>query len=190
MSRRMLFVVIVLIIISGCTNVASNYKQFGFKSSDEVNEYFYDHLYYARKMSSNDWDGYYRQHPEHWKDYQGRKLLSGLEYIPEYTAFSFRWNLNKRKANWDDDVVKRLSDGQLLEGDNIYKIVYSQGVAARVIWDNNNEILVYEPDKAIIFKGGVYHSTVSCPGCYERYDEIRDKGMDDYMVLKELGYVK
>ena len=177
----------VLFILSGCVSTPANYKPAGFQSADEAREYIPDYLYYAKKLTIEDWEAFYRRFPEYWKDVQTAKTLGGtVDFHPWYTAYSFKWNTLRRRQDWDSTTVSRLGKKQVQKGDDIFKVIFALGVPGRVVWDNDFEILAYRIDSAIVFSNGVFDHTVKCSGCFMRYDQNTREGMSEQDVINTL----
>lgn len=189
--KRLGFAVLMLFSIACCVTTPRHFKSAGFQSKDEAKEYTKDFLYYANKLTDEEWDAFYHRFPEYWKDLQKAKLWGGtIEYHPWYTAYAFKWNSDKRKSKWNETILKRLEGNNLVEGDNIFKVVYARGVPDRLIWDNDFELLIYESGEALIFKNGVFHKESKCLGCSKEYDEMIEEGMDENDVLRTLGLAR
>ena len=188
MNGRSVLIALALLVISGCVNTPAQFRPAGFQSADEARQYVPNYLYYAKKITSAEWESFYRRFPEYWKDIQTAKLLgSNLEFHPWYTAYSFRWNALRRKEAWDPATVSRLEHGDVRPGDDIFKTVVGRGVPPRVIWDNDFEVLLYKSDEALIFDGGVLARIAACPGCASTYDRASQEGLSEADVVKTLG---
>lgn len=132
--KGLVFAILMLFSLTGCVNTPRHFKSAGFQSWDEAKEYIQDYLYYANKLTDEEWDAFYHRFPEYWKDSQQAKLLgSTMEYHPAYTAYAFKWNTDKRKNKWNEKTLKRLRIGSIVEGDTIFKVVHARGVPGRVI---------------------------------------------------------
>jgi len=102
MTLRSVLVSLTLLVLAGCVNTATQFKPAGFQSADEAKEYVPYYLYYAKKLTNEEWEAFYSRFPEYWKDIQTAKVLGGsMEFHPWYTAYSFRWNTLRRKGAWD-----------------------------------------------------------------------------------------
>ena len=178
---------VAILTLVACVNTPRHFKPAGFNSADEAQLYVADYLYYANKLTDEEWDAFYHRFPEYWKDIQDAKTIgSTMEYHPWYTAYSFKWNTNRRKMNWSAEEIDRLKDKQLKKGDTVFKVVDSWGVPGHVIWDNDFEILAFNNNKATIFIDGVYAYQEECKGCFEKYSDITESGMDTNDVLETL----
>ncbi|RLJ20652.1 hypothetical protein DJ031_05185 [bacterium endosymbiont of Escarpia laminata] len=186
--NSIIWILISATILVGCVNTPRHFKPAGFQTADQAKEYVPDYLYYANKLTDEEWDDFYQRFPEYWKDMQDAKVFGAtMEFHPWYTAYSFKWNTNRRKEHWEHSTLTRLSNKQLRKSDNVFKIIYSLGVPGRVVWDNDFEILAYKPDIAIILSNGLYQSKKVCPGCFERYNITTEDGMYDKGVIDVLG---
>lgn len=164
--KKIAFILLLVVVFSGCVNTPQYFKSAGFQTKDEAKEYIHDYLYFAHKLSDEEWAAFYRRFPEYWKDREkARTLGSTLEFHPWYTAYAFKWTTNKRKNKWREETLKRLETGNLAEGDNIFKVVYARGVPGKILWDNDFEILLYKQDKALVFMEGVFNKERECLHC-------------------------
>jgi hypothetical protein len=183
-----IILIILCIIASSCVNTSEQFKPAGFNSASEAGEYVPEYLYYAHALTKDDWDMFYREFPEYWKDMQqGKAMGASLEFHPWYTAYSFKWNTKRRSKLWDQESIDRLYKKKLKAEDDIFKVIYALGPPKRVVWNNYFEILLYKPDLAIIMDKGFYKSTSRCSKCYESDSDVLNTGMSDNDVLKVLG---
>lgn len=179
---RVLFFVMVIILTSlnliGCqgsvvSSIVSysfpkeprNYRPVGFDNADQIDKYADYYEYFALKIAHDEWTSFYRKFPEYWQDIQKSKQYTFFgDYHPGYTAYAFKWLTSIKKKDWDGDIIKRLEDGRLSEGDDIFKLIYALGVQDRLIWDNDFEILIFG-NKAIVLKKSAYGKTIDCDKC-------------------------
>jgi hypothetical protein len=175
--------------LPACVSTPANYKPAGFNTKEEARAYVADHLYYAKKLTINEWDDFYRRFPEYWIDMQdAKKIGSTVEYHPWYTAYAFRWNTLRRKQSWDSNTVSRLANQSVQPGDDVFKVTFAMGPAARIVWDNDFEILAYS-GKALIFENGLLSRIAVCNGCSVRHTQTSGlrEGMLDSDVISVLG---
>ena len=181
-------VVLLCFALAACVTNRENYIPAGFNTAAEARAYVPEYLYYAKKLTANEWDEFYRRFPEYWKDVQSAKRLgSTLEYHPWYTAYAFKWNTLRRRQHWDTGTVSRLDRKDLLPGDDVFQTIFAIGPPGRVIWDNDFEVLAYSSGNALIFENGLLSRVVACPGCDARYNSASREGMQDSQVIAELG---
>tara|TARA_Y100000780_G_scaffold84483_1_gene76409 strand:- start:1033 stop:1590 length:558 start_codon:yes stop_codon:yes gene_type:complete len=165
---RLTLAIIFSFTLMACVNHPRNFKPVGFNSADEAELYVPDYLYYANKLTDEEWDAFYQKFPEYWKDLQKAKSIGfAPDYHPWYTAYSFKWNTGRRKGNWSDQDIERLNQKRLKKGDTIFKVIDSWGVPTRVIWDNDFEILTFRNNVAVVFIDGVYAYQRKCKGCFK-----------------------
>lgn len=186
--RSLSIIFIFCIALAACVTNRENYIPVGFSTAAEARAYVPEYLYYAKKLTANEWDEFYRRFPEYWKDIQSAKTLgSTLEFHPWYTAYAFKWNTLRRKQQWDVATLSRLEKGNLLAGDDAFKVISSIGPPGRVIWDNDFEILAYGSGTAVIFENGLLSRLAACSGCNVRYNSSSGEGMQDPEVIAALG---
>src|SRR5204863_5995319 len=77
MTLRSVLVSLTLLVLAGCVNTATQFKPAGFQSADEAKEYVPYYLYYAKKLTNEEWEAFYSRFPEYWKDIQTAKVLGG-----------------------------------------------------------------------------------------------------------------
>lgn len=195
MKRKLTYLFLASLLVSGCVNTPRHYRAAGFDSSQEAQEYIANYIYYSGKIEPQEWKDFYQRFPEYWRDIQNAKVLgSTMEFHPWYTAYAFKWTTNNRKASWSPQEIARLDAGTIEPGDDIFKVVYAKGPPRRVIWDNDFEITLYEPDVALIFKEGTFfRQGRSCDNCWnsdmegDRMDIFSAKGMEPNDVIRKLG---
>ncbi|MCD6336893.1 MAG: hypothetical protein J7M01_01510 [Candidatus Marinimicrobia bacterium] len=181
-------IIFVLILLSGCVNTPRHFKSAGFESKSEAQKYIHDYLYYANKLTDKEWYAFYQRFPEYWKDIQHAKVIgSSIDYHPWYTAYSFKWNSDKRKQNWDASTLNRLSHKELIVGDDIFQVVNALGVPDRIIYDNDFEILIYKSNFAIIFENNVFLKKQTCIGCSKSFDHTTEDGMSENNIIQTRG---
>jgi hypothetical protein len=186
--RLATIVLLSFLLLTACVNMPENYKPAGFESADEAREYVKDYLYYAKKLTTKEWDEFYERFPAYWKDKQTAKTMgSTLEYHPWYTAYAFRWNTLRRMKDWDPATVVRLQQKEIVAGDDIFQVVYAIGPAIRVVWDNDFEVLAYPTGTALLFKKGIYERSAQCIGCDVRFNAGSREGMQDADVISTLN---
>jgi hypothetical protein len=178
-------------VVSACVTNPENYKPAGFDSAGEARAYVPEYLYYAKKLTSKDWEDFYNRFPEYWKDVQtARQFGSTVDFHPWYSAYAFRWTTLRRKASWPAPTLERLARQEVEPGDDAFQVVFALGPPGRVIWDNDFEVLAYASGKALIFDSGRLARIASCAGCdVARREERRDEGrvgMTDIEVLDAL----
>jgi hypothetical protein len=167
--------------VAGCVTQPRNYKPAGFESSKEASEYVADYLYYASKLTSDEWSEFYSRFPEYWKDMQTAKSIGSTnDFHPWYTAYAFKWITNKKAATWGDETNERLREGLLARGDDIFKVVVGRGVPVRIIWDNDFEILLFRGNYAAIFQDSGYSEQKRCTGCATKQFEKQSGGLIIY----------
>jgi len=185
--NKLLRVLYIVLVLSGCVNTPTQFRPAGFQSADEAKEYVPDYLYYAKKLTAEEWEAFYGRFPEYWKDIQTAKTMgSSLEFHPWYTAYSFRWNTLRKKEHWDPATLSRLENRQVQRGDDVFKVILALGAPGRVVWDNDFEILAYKSDSAMIFANGVFDYSAKCPGCFKRYRQNTREGMLEKEVIDVL----
>ncbi len=192
--KRIVSLITILFFIFGCVNLERNFKPAGFNTIDEVKPYIqYPTTHYlALQLSREEWRTFYKEFPEYWNDIQqANQFGNTMEYHPYYTAYAWRWTTLKRKQQWDKTTVQRLDKNKTQPGDNHFKAIYALGPPRRIIWNNDHEILIYEPDKALIMDHGVLKEIRSCKGCWQlpSGDEMMGdrRGMAEPEVLTALG---
>lgn len=177
-----LFVLSMLTIMYGCQgSIASqviansykteprNYKSAGFNNVSEMDDYVKNYEYLALKMSTEDWDSFYKRFPEYWTAVQNSKSYTFMnDYNSGYTAYAFRWNMMKREKTWDIKTVERLRLKKLESGDDIYKIIYSEGIPQRLIWNNDFDILAYDNGDTISLKENTCFIKAECKECLKK----------------------
>jgi hypothetical protein len=213
--NKLLLVVVIGILFSGCGLLEERYyKSVGFNNKNEVEKFTYENsFYFSRQLSSTEWDKFYKNFPEFYEyqmtsspdvspvvmtsygsfamDIPIRKHLD-----PILVAYAFKWSLINREKIWDNKLKKRLGLKILNEEDNIFKIVKVLGIPERVIWNNEHEVLLYKPNKAILLKDGFYAGEELCKMCYKPFiveDVFRDlveTGMSDDEVIVLLNNSK
>jgi hypothetical protein len=177
------------LVLASCVTNPENYKPAGFSSAAEARAYVPDYLYYAKKLTAQDWSDFYDRFPEYWQDMQtARRFGSSLEYHPFYTAYAFRWTTLRRKPGWNALTVARLERKEILPGDDAFQVTYALGPAGRLVWDNDFEILAYDSGNALIFEKGRLARVAACAGCSMRYSTR--EGMSDAEVLSTLSLVR
>ena len=142
-----------------------NYKAAGFDTVDEMDSYVKNYLYLASKISKEDWDAFFKRFPEYWVDIQYSKGTFSGDYNAGYTAYAFRWNMINKRKTWDEATIERLKSKKLIDGDDIYKIIFSVGVPQRLLWDNDFEILIYNNNVAIRILDGKFNTENKCSEC-------------------------
>lgn len=178
-------------VLSACVTNPENFKSAGFNSAAEARAYIPDYLYYAKKLSTNEWQDFYNRFPEYWKDLQtARQIGSSTEFHPWYTAYAFRWTTLRRKQSWDSSMVSRLDRKEVLPGDNIFQVTYALGPAGRVVWDNDFEILAYGSGNALLFANGLFVRSAPCIGCDIKFNNSTREGMIDENVIKTLKLIR
>lgn len=186
-------------IIAGCVNLERNYRPAGFESSNEVKPYLEHRLYFAKQISHDEWDAFYKRFPEYWNDIQYAKTIgSTMEFHPWYVAYAMRWvTLNKKLLQWDKHTIARLNAKEIVKGDDVFKIVYALTPPKRLIWDNDFEILLYESvPNAILMNGGVVAEIKECNGCWKQEEQSDTNtpwikiGMNENDVLSELKLLR
>lgn len=181
-------VLLLCLLLTACVTNRENYIPAGFNSAAEARAYVPEYLYYAKKLTSKEWDEFYLRFPEYWKDVQSAKMLgSRIEFHPWYTAYAFKWSTLRKRQLWDAATVSRLENGELVAGDDVFKTIFSFGPPERVVWDNDFEILTYASGKALIFESGLLARTAPCPGCGVRYNSASREGTTDAEVVATLG---
>lgn len=181
------YTVIIVFLLSSCVTTPRHFISAGFDTKEEAQKYIHNYLYYANKLTDKEWDDFYSRFPEYWKDIQDAKLFgSNLEYHPWYTAYSFKWNTDKRKLKWSKLDSTRLKKREILKGDNVFKVIYARGVPDRVIWNNDFEIFIFKSGDTLIFKNGAFNKESKCNRCYEEYFG-EDEGMSEDDVLESLN---
>ena len=189
MSSARLFLLASLVLAS-CVLTPENYRPAGFNSAAEARAYVPDYIYYAKKLTPQDWADFYDRFPEYWQDMEaGRRIGSSLEYHPVYTAYAFRWTTLRRKLGWDALTVARLQRKEVLPGDDAFQVTYALGPAGRLVWDNDFEVLAYESGNALVFEKGRLARVAACVGCGLR-NSVREEGMSDAEVLSTLGLIR
>ena len=175
---RKICLLILTLVLAACINTPRQYKSAGFESLDEVTPYLKHYLYYANKITDDEWKAFYQRFPEYWKDMQSaRELGSSIQFHPYYTAYAFRWcTMQDKEKEWSAADIDRLDRGELLKQDDVFKVVYAAGPPKRIIWDNEFEILVYESDRALIFENGVYGYGKECEDCWDEYKMNTNEG--------------
>jgi len=190
---QMLLAAAAVAALCACVNTARHYKPAGFKTVEEAQEYLPDYLYYARKLTPADWSAFYQRFPEYFDDIQMAKTLGGtLEFHPYYTAYAFKWTLDRRRLAWSEAVVRRLQEGRIEPGDDPFMVVFARGVPGRVVSTNDFELLLYKPDVALRFKDGVFLEQRVCGGCARRPDpstswRYYDDALSDPEIVKAAG---
>ncbi len=160
-------------------------KDFEFSSTDEVQEYADNYLYFAYKLTDEEWKGFYKKYPKFWKEIQAAKSYTFYsDFNRGYTAYAFKWALLQQRDLWDKQELQRLQDNYPLPGDNIHKVVFSLGPPTRIIWDNDFEILIFKDDTAAIFENGVFSRRVDCKDCSRK----NTKGQTPQIGFKELEF--
>jgi hypothetical protein len=179
---------VALALLAACVNVPENYRPAGFNSAEEARAYVPDFIYYAKKLTAQEWADFYDRFPEYWQDMQAaRQIGSTVEFHPFYTAYAFRWNTLRRKRGWDPSTLARLARKRVLPGDDVFRVTFALGPADRVLWDNDFEILAYSSGDALIFENGRLARIGACAGCGMRYNHRTDEGMQDAEILSTLG---
>lgn len=190
--HKILSLVLVTALVA-CVNTPANFKPAGFESWEEAKEYLIESEYFAKKLSPEEWSSFYRRFPEYWDDIQtAKKMGSTLEFHPVYTAYAYRWTSLKRKTIWSPEVLARLERKEASRGDDIFKITYALGAPARVLYDNDFEILLYKDGSAIILNDGTYRLRTTCLNCWVRpvrSGQLND-GIPDNEVITRLGLVR
>ena len=188
--NKLIIVALVAICLSACVNTSRNFKPAGFESVTEVYPYLTNYLYYANKLTSEEWKTFYNRFPEYWNDIQQAKSFGGThDYHPWYSAYAFRWTTLKNKDMWADDIIQRLSRHEIIEGDDIFKIVFAFGPPDSIIWDNDFEVLFYKSNKALIMNNGQLSKIKDCKGCAPIIDSHLDKSnnyIDGYTIIEAL----
>ncbi len=183
--NRFLFISIPLLFLIGCAGTEYYYKPVGFKSASEVNQYNGVPIaaYLDNQLTPQNWFDFYKQFPEV-KKYEVNQKNYNI-------AYAFRWNTLQKKKKWDPETLSRLDQKKIQPGDDVYKLFYAMGPPKRFVWDNTHEILLYQPDQAMVMDKGILKKIQSCPGCWEIQTgtELMEnkKGMDHQEVLAALG---
>ncbi len=168
---KTIIIALLAICLTACNILTRNYKPAGFESANEVYPYFANSIYYSGKLTPEEWNAFYTRFPGNWTELQGIIALGGtMESFPLNTAYAFRWTTLNKKSMWTDDVLQRLSRHEIKEDDDIYIIIFALGPPQGVIWDNDFEILLYKPDKAIIMNSGKFSKMKICNGCWKLID--------------------
>lgn len=181
MKRIVFLLIIGSLLTVGCVNQPRNYKPAGFESSKEASEYVKNYLYYASKLTSDEWSAFYSRFPEYWNDMQSAKSIGSInDFHPWYTAYAFKWITDKKAATWGYATNERLREGLLARGDDIFKVVVGRGVPVRIIWDNDFEILLFRGNYAAIFQDSGYSEQKRCTGCATKQFEKQPGGLIIY----------
>lgn len=181
--RITIIIITFILLFSGCINHPRNYKPAGYESWKEATPYVSNYKYYALKLSDAEWKAFYKEFPEYWKDIENARhipLSGSIEYHPTYVAYAFRWTRIQRQQGWDQETRDRLQRKELVPGDSIFMIDAAHGPIDRLIWDNDFEILLYEPNLAISIENDAYASSTTL--IKESVEYSRES-----RIIKELG---
>lgn len=186
---RTAFAASLVLLLAGCVTAPRNYVSAGFNSSDEVRPYASGYLYFASKLTPAEWNAFYGRFPEYFKDVQTAKQFgSMMEYHPWYVAYAFRWTTLQKRDGWDPTLIGRLERGESRVGDDIFQLIYAKGPPARLIWDNDAEVLLYMDDTAFVVNSSQVSRIESCPSCASKAGGAGAKWTTSTdQVLKVLG---
>lgn len=176
--------------LTGCIVTPSHYKPAGFSSVAESDLFLSDYLYYANRLTDDEWKAFYKRFPEYWQDIQKAKSLGyGIDFHPRYVSYAFRWTTLRRQKNWPANISERLKRQTLLPGDDVFMVVHALGPPARIVWNNRAEILVYKPGQAIIMDDGKLVREVTCDGCAttESDETTYLNPMSDVEIIRAAG---
>lgn len=162
-------VALIPLALCGCVAKPRNLEPAGFASRAEAQPYVDNYLYYARQLTTAEWDSFYQRFPEYWKDIQLAKNLGGtMEFHPWYSAYAFRWTTLNRKRDWPESTLKRLDQKDVQPGDDVFQIVYALGPPKRTIWNNDYEALAFSDEMTMVLSNHRLTRTSSCKGCTKK----------------------
>lgn len=162
-------VALLTLALCGCVSTPRNYVPAGFGSAAEVRPYISPYLYFASKITPAEWNAFYVRFPEYFKDMQAANQLgSTMEYHPWYVAYAFRWTTLQRRNEWPPELIVRLERGDTAIGDDVFRVVYALGPPARVVWNNDAEVLLYANDVALVLNSSMVVRKESCVECSAR----------------------
>jgi hypothetical protein len=167
-----------------------NYITAGFDNSYEIDDYAKNYEYFAFKISTDDWRSFYNRFPEYWKDIQKSKSYTFMnDYNAGYTAYAFRWNLINKKKEWDKETIERPKAKIVVEGDDIYKIVFALQTPKRILWDNDFDILIYNDTTSLSLEHGKLNNMMTCFTCLNKLseDDKRIMGINEKGDVYRLG---
>lgn len=213
MKKLLITTTLLLIFISGCAGSLTqqvvseyyqkdpeNYLAAGFNSVEEIQTYLPHYLYFAFKISSEEWHQFYQKFPEYWLKVQHSKKTSfSNDFNRGYTAYAFRWTTLNRQKGWPLEISKRLSNKEIAKEDDVFRIVYALGSPQRVVWNNNFEILLYQNGLSYLMEKEVLKETKVCEKCCEELTENEKLAYEnagttyrhsDEWVLKKLNLLK
>lgn len=64
---RSAFLTLLVVFLAACVTTPRHYVPAGFKSIDEAMQYLPDYLYYALKLTREEWGEFYQRFPEYWQ---------------------------------------------------------------------------------------------------------------------------
>ena len=161
--------VLLSIVICGCVTKPRNLEPAGFASRAEAQPYVDNYLYFARQLTTAEWDSFYQRFPEYWKDMQYAKSLGGtMEFHPWYSAYAFRWTTLNKKRDWPESTIKRLDHKDVQSGDDVFQIVYALGPPKRTIWNNDYEALLFSDENTMVLTDHRLSRASGCKGCTKK----------------------
>jgi hypothetical protein len=151
---------------------AEAYQPMGFNSSDEVDLFLPNYLYFAFRLSGADWRAFYEEFPEFWVDVQQSKKNAFFnDFNSGYTAYAFRWTVSNKAKEWPPATIDRLQKKSFESGDDLFKIIYALGAPNRIVWNNSHEVLLYKEGTAYLISGGRLANKTLCVDCCEEMSD-------------------
>lgn len=165
----LLFTFMTAWVVTACVNMPRNYVPAGFQSTAEVRPYLSFKLYFASKLTPAEWNAFYARFPEYFQDiHTAKQIGSTIEYHPWYVAYAFRWTTLQKRESWPKEMVSRLDQGRSIVGDDVFGLIYAKGPPARLIWDNDVEILLFSDDTAYVMASSKVSRKDKCPDCTQK----------------------